>query len=150
MKENRQAVVLEIIRQYPITTQDELIEKLRLRGCSATQATISRDIKSLRLVKALDPNGVYRYMTAQPHNVPSATKFERMFSDAVLHVECAGNIVVCKCIGGMAQAACAAIDTKSWDGLVGTLAGEDTILCIMKQPKQAEELAAQLQPLLHR
>ncbi|MBR7092973.1 MAG: arginine repressor [Clostridia bacterium] len=150
MKDARQAAILEIIRQYPIATQDELIEKLRVRGCAATQATISRDIKSLRLVKALDPNGVYRYMTAQPHNVPSVTKFERVFSDSVQAVDCACNIVVCKCIGGMAQAACAAIDTKSWNGLVGTLAGEDTFLCIMRQPEQAEELVDQLRRLLHR
>lgn len=149
MKQNRQTAILDIIRTYPVTTQEELLLRLRERGVQATQATISRDIKQLRLVKSHDHSGIYRYTAAHAPSVPASSKFERLFADAVLHVEPACNIVVCKCISGMAQAACAALDGRSWNGLVGTVAGDDTFLCVTKQPAQAEELAVQLQRLIH-
>lgn len=148
MKDNRQSAILDIIRNHPVTTQDELLARLRERGLRATQATISRDIKQLRLVKSMNQDGAYCYTVAHTHAAPVSSKFERLFADAVLHVEAACNMVVCKCIGGMAQAACAAVDARAWDGLVGTIAGEDTFVCIMKMPQQADELAAALQQML--
>ena len=111
MKDSRQSAILDIIRNHPVTTQDELLARLRERGLRATQATISRDIKQLRLVKSMNQDGAYCYTAAHTHGTPVSSKFERLFADAVLHVEAACNMVVCKCIGGMAQAACAAFGT---------------------------------------
>ena len=150
MKQDRQSAVLEIIRTTPVATQEELLNHLLQRGYKATQATVSRDIKQLHLIKSTNAQGVYCYMAAPSHSASASTKFERMFMEAVTGAETAGNIVVCKCHGGMAQAACAALDGMHLEGVVGTLAGEDTFLCITRQPEQAEELAAALMRLLHR
>lgn len=147
MKVKRQTKILEIIQNRSIETQDDLIRALEESGYSATQATVSRDIKELRLIKMLDSNGKYSYavMKADGERVP--TKFLSIFQDAVSSIDFAGNLVVVKCLSGMAQAACAAMDSMQWESVVGTLAGEDTFVCITRTNENAAELVEELKKL---
>ena len=149
MKVKRQAKILEIIAARSIETQDELIRALEESGYRATQATVSRDIKELRLIKILDEEGRYCYavMKAGAEQVP--TKFLSIFQDAVCSIDSACNLVVVKCLSGMAQAACAATDSLQWESVVGTLAGEDTFVCITRTPEDAKELVEELKKLQH-
>lgn len=150
MKTKRHAKILEIIQAHSVETQDELLHWLREGGVAVTQATVSRDIKELRLIKTLGNDGRYRYSTVRQENENMSAKFHSLFADAVVHINYAGNIVVIKCLSGMAQAACAAMDAMHWDTVVGTLAGEDTFLCIVKDEDQAIALTTELKKLLNR
>lgn len=138
MKTTRHNKILELINKYPITTQEELIDYLRKDGYEVTQSTISRDIKQLRLTKTLLPDGKYRYQASPSAEKGAKNNFKTIFSSSVISTETAMNIVVVKTFSGMAQAACAAMDMMSFDEIVGTLAGEDTILVICKDIVTAE------------
>ena len=148
VKTKRHAKILEIISSYAVDTQEELLGHLKKAGFDVTQATVSRDIKELRLIKTLGSDGRYRYSTMKQEADGISSKFHSLFSDAVLHIDFAGNIVVIKCHSGMAQAACAAMDSLHWDAVVGTLAGEDTFICLTKDKSQAEGLVTELKKLL--
>ncbi len=136
MKNNRRDVILEIINENPVATQEQLIELLGKRGISATQATLSRDIQQLSLVKQRDENGGYRY--ALP---PAAAAEKGIFSDCVIDVDYAMNTIVLKCRAGMAQGTCAAIDAVKHEGIVGTIAGDDTIFILVRSEADAKRLA---------
>lgn len=148
MKTRRHAKILEIISEYAVDTQEELLKFLRDAGFDVTQATVSRDIKELRLIKTLGPNGTYRYSTVKLENDNISAKFHSLFTDAVVNIDYAGNIVVIKCLPGMAQAACAAFDAMHWGSVVGSLAGEDTFLCITKDENRSVDLVTELKKLL--
>ncbi len=148
MKTKRHAKILEIIHNNPVDTQEELLRWLKDAGFDVTQATVSRDIKELRLIKTLGGDGKYRYSTVKLENDSISSKFHSLFADAVLHIDFAGNIVVVKCLPGMAQAACAAMDSLQWGNVVGTLAGEDTFICITKDENKAIDLVTELKKLL--
>ena len=148
VKTKRHAKILEIISSYAVDTQEELLGHLKKAGFDVTQATVSRDIKELRLIKTLGSDGRYRYSTMKQEADGISSKFHSLFSDAVLHIDFAGNIVVIKCHSGMAQAACAAMDSLHWDAVVGTLAGEDTFICLTKDESQAGGLVTELKKLL--
>ena len=157
MKTKRHAKILEIIHSTPVDTQDELLKRLRECGFDVTQATVSRDIKELRLIKTLDSDGRYRYSTVKQENDHISSKFHSLFSGSLICIEdesgvflidYAGNIVVIKCFVGMAQAVCAAMDSLHWDNVVGTLAGDDTFLCITKNEAQSVELVTELKKLI--
>ena len=137
MKTTRHNKILELINKYQITTQEELIEHLRAEGYDVTQSTVSRDIKQLRLTKTLMPEGKYRYQASPSSEKGAKNNFRTIFSSSVISVEEAMNIVVVKTFSGMAQAACAAMDMMSFDEVVGTLAGDDTIMVVCKTPEQA-------------
>lgn len=147
MKVKRQAKILEIIQSCSIETQDELIRALEKCGYRATQATVSRDIKELRLIKILDGSGKYCYSAMKSGGEQVSTKFMSIFQDAVSSIDFAGNLVVVKCLSGMAQAACAAMDSLQWESVVGTLAGEDTFVCITRTNEDAVELVEELKKL---
>lgn len=151
MKAKRQNKILELIAAHTVTTQEELQSLLEKSGFTATQATISRDIKELRLVKALSPSGGY-YYTAVPNQEREAipVNLNSVFLESVRSVDHAGNFVVVKCFTGMANAVCATIDTGFWNGLVGTIAGDDTIFLLMRTELNAEEFAQQLRDLTSR
>jgi transcriptional regulator of arginine metabolism len=104
----------------------------------------------MRLIKILDTDGRYRYSVERHEGVKISTKFHSLFADAVIFVSYAGNIVVVKCLNGMAQAVCAAMDSLHWEGLVGTLAGDDTFICIAATELRAAELTEELKKLLQR
>lgn len=138
MKTTRHNKILELINKYPITTQEELIEYLRADGYDVTQSTVSRDIKQLRLTKTLLPDGKYRYQASPSSDKGAKNNFKSLFASSVISIERALNIVVIKTFSGMAQAACAALDMMSFDMVVGTLAGDDTIFVVCKDEKNAE------------
>lgn len=144
MKTRRHAKILELISEYAIDTQEELLRLLRQDGFDVTQATVSRDIKELRLIKTLSSEGKYRYTAGKETTKDYSAKFYALLSDSAISVRSACNLVVIKCMTGMAQAVCAAMDSMHWDGAVGTLAGDDTIFIACKSEADAGRLADEL------
>ncbi len=138
MKSNRHVKIVELINKYPITTQDELLEYLRAEGFDVTQSTVSRDIKKLRLSKALDSNGKYRYQAPQAKSHTSHNGFLSIVDTSVVSVDYALNTVVIKTYSGMAQAVCAALDSIEYDSIVGTIAGDDTIFIVCRSEESAK------------
>ncbi|MDE7226166.1 MAG: arginine repressor [Ruminococcus sp.] len=136
MKNHRHDVILEIIAEYDVETQEQLMELLAKRGINAAQATLSRDIQQLSLVKQRDENGVYRYTLPA-----AAAKEKNIFADSVIGVDYALNTIVLKCRAGMAQGTCAAIDSVKHEGIVGTIAGDDTIFILARSEADARKLA---------
>ncbi len=149
MKTTRHNKILELINKFQITTQEELIEHLRAEGYDVTQSTVSRDIKQLRLTKTLMPDGKYRYQASPSSEKGAKNNFHTIFSSSVISIEDAMNIVVIKTFSGMAQAACAALDMMSFDSVIGTLAGEDTIIVVCKTAEHAKDCAAELENYLN-
>ena len=149
MKTTRHNKILELINKFQITTQEELIEHLRAEGYDVTQSTVSRDIKQLRLTKTLMPDGKYRYQASPSSEKGAKNNFHTIFSPSVISIEDAMNIVVIKTFSGMAQAACAALDMMSFDSVIGTLAGEDTIIVVCKTAEHAKDCAAELENYLN-
>lgn len=150
MKTRRHAKILELIKEFDIDTQDELLRYLRENGFDVTQATVSRDIKELRLVKTLSQTGKYKYSTGTDNANDMSSKFYSLFSDSVLSVEAAQNLIVVKCMTGMAQAVCASMDAMYWQGFVGTLAGEDTIFIVCRNDAAALETQEEFRKLISR
>ncbi len=146
MKTRRHAKILELIREHDIETQDELLRHLREAGFDVTQATVSRDIKELRLIKTL--SGRYKYSTGSDGSADMSSKFHSLFTDSALSVDYAMNMLVIKCMNGMAQAVCASMDAMYWKDFVGTLAGEDTILVVCRTEAAAREAMEELQKLI--
>lgn len=136
MKNQRHEIILEIIAEKTVATQGLLIELLEKRGIKATQATLSRDIQELNLLKQRDENGVYRY------TLPAAAVTEKsLFEETVLSVDYAMNTIVLKCRAGMAQGTCASIDSVHHEGIVGTIAGDDTIFILVRSEADAKRLS---------
>lgn len=141
MKMKRQAKILELIEEKDIETQEQLLSELTLHGYATTQATISRDIKELRIIKELGPGGTYRYSTAPKQLEPNLTaKLHNIFKQSVVACDYAQNIVVIKTMPGLASAACSAIDAMNLDMIVGTLAGDDTAFILMRDTAAAAAL----------
>ncbi len=148
MKKERQAKILELISSEPIDTQEELQRKLIELGFDVTQATVSRDIKELRVVKLLDVNGVYRYAVSGQTNAAKSLKYHDLFAHSVISVAYSMNDVVIKCHSGMAQGACAALDMMHCENVLGTLAGDDTIFVITKTEADAKNLVETLKEFI--
>ncbi len=148
MKKSRHEKIKELINKFPIETQDELLKYLKREGFDVTQATVSRDIKELRLVKSLDQNEIYRYMIPKSEDVSAKMNYSEIFHKAVLSIDYAMNDVVIKCHTGMANAACAAIDYMDFDSVVGTIAGDDTIFVITRNESEAQKLCSELSDLI--
>lgn len=137
MKNARQTAILSLIEKYDIETQEDLAARLREMSIVVTQATVSRDIKELRLLKVLSPKGTYKYATSDKGDHGLSERFARMFVDSVLSIQYAGNIIVIKTLSGSANAACEAIDSMRWPEIMGTMAGENTIFVIVHDEKDA-------------
>ncbi len=149
MKMRRHAKILELINLNSVDTQEELLRLLTESNFHVTQATVSRDIKELRLVKTQSPGGGYHYTTGSANSsVDMSFKFHAIFTESVNSVDYAMNTVVVKCYTGMANAACAALDSIRWKGVVGTLAGDDTIFILMRDQATAAEFVEQLRKML--
>lgn len=145
MKPNRQAKILELIECKDIETQEQLLSELEACGFSTTQATISRDIKELRIIKELGPNGMYRYSTASKQAEPTCSaKLNSIFKQSVIACDHAQNIVVIKTMPGLASAACSAIDSMNYDMIVGTLAGDDTAFLLLRDISSANALCSDI------
>ena len=148
MKNNRQRVILEIISNNNIETQHQLIKALEDVGVKSTQATISRDIKELRLIKELTPNGTYRYATATKENEDYSERLRTIFKECAISVAQAQNIVVIKSMPGLANAASSALDNMEIKNLVGTLAGDDTSFIAMADNESARQLCKDIKDLM--
>lgn len=150
MKEKRQAEIIRIITEQAVETQEQLLAHLRLSGIKATQATISRDIKELHLVKEPAGNGAYRYAAVsgkrEHHN--HAGRLRNIFKEGVTSSDAAQNIVVVKTMPGLASAAGAALDGMDIQGFVGSLAGDDTVILIMRTSQDAEEFLEEIREML--
>ena len=151
MKSQRQQMIVKLVGEGIIGTQEELIEALCERGFKVTQATVSRDIKELALIKTTTASGNYRY------SLPSLKKKGMngselsvlgLINDSVRNVDYAGNTVVIKCLSGMAQAVCAKLDDSGIENVVGTLAGDDTIFLLMRTEKDCARLVRELESIL--
>ncbi|TYP51647.1 arginine repressor [Thermosediminibacter litoriperuensis] len=147
MKAKRHMKIREIIREKPIETQEELAEELRKCGFNVTQATVSRDIKELRLVKVLRDNHHYCYSEPDKSTFVS-DKLVRMFRDSIVSIDSAENLVVIKTLSGTAHAAAAAIDGLNWKEIVGTVAGDDTILVVARSKPAVKDLVEKLESLI--
>lgn len=148
MKLNRHQKILELINLYPINTQEELLLKLREEGYVVTQSTVSRDIKSLRLQKALSKDGKYHYTAPEAKPYEMKSSFAGILESSVISADVAANLVVVKTYSGMASAACAAIDSMDFEGVVGSLAGDDTIFIACKGEDCAKSFLLKLKKFL--
>lgn len=149
MKENRQKLILELISKQPVETQQQLQELLEKNGVQCTQATLSRDIHTLGLVKQTEPSGVVRYVV-NPRSMED-NDFKRLLNIvriAARSVEAARNIIVIKALPGLAGAIGSFVDKLEQRGLVGSIAGNDTILLVMKTDEAADDLVQIIQDLL--
>lgn len=148
MKYNRHARILDIIEKHDIVTQDELAEKLREHGMDVTQATISRDIKELRLVKVMDSNGKTKYKAINNDPGVLSEKLLTVLKGGYVSSDYANNILVVKTLPGMAPAIASVIDSLGWMAVVGTIAGDDTIMVVTRAERIAEELQEKILQLL--
>ncbi|QQY80622.1 ArgR family transcriptional regulator [Keratinibaculum paraultunense] len=147
-KYTRQRIILNLINKYEIETQEELAEHLLKQGIDITQATISRDIKELRLVKVLTNTGKYKYATIDTSHKGIYQRLNNIFKSSVLNVEVAENIVVVKTLPGAAQVCASAIDNFNIEGVVGTIAGDDTIFVAIQNIDLMDHVLTSIQNLL--
>jgi len=149
VKTKRQAKILELIASQEIETQNQLMETLLQAGIKSTQATLSRDIKELRLVKELSPRGHYRYVLStrdEPNDYES--RLRKIFRESVTSYAVAQNIIVLKTLPGLASAACSTLDGMEIPNLIGTLAGDDTAFLAMRDNASAEQLCRDIEAML--
>ena len=149
MKNNRQSMILEIISQENIETQEQLLARLQERGIVSTQATISRDIKQMHLIKEPVGQGVYKYaVSGNRTKLNFAEKLRTIFRESITSIEYAQNIVVLKTMPGLASAACSALDNMDISYMVGSLAGDDTAFLVMRDMESAEIFCEEIKEML--
>ena len=148
MKRQRHRMILEIIENQAIETQEALSEALRKYGFDVTQATVSRDIKELRLFKVMGDDGVYRYAVAERSEQGLTERLRRVFAETVQSVDYACNQIVIKTLPGGAHAAAEMVDTIRWKEVVGTLAGDNTILVILRTVEDAPEVVERFKGMM--
>lgn len=132
MKINRHAKIVELINKHRIETQEELAEYLNKEGFKVTQATVSRDIRDLKLTKVPTDDGKQRYAVHQKDESEMSEKYIRVLKDGFVSMDMAQNILVIKTVSGMVSAVCAALDAMRWNEIVGSIAGDDTIMCAIR------------------
>ena len=149
MKKDRQSAILHIIESTDIETQNQLIAELSLMDIESTQATVSRDIKDLHLIKVLTPQGCYRYsVSSAPDTLTNASRLKAIFKESVTSYANAQNIVVIKTLPGLAPAACSAIDSMGIKTIVGSIAGDDTGFLAMTNVEAAEQFCREIEEML--
>ena len=140
MKNLRQKKILELIEQYDIDTREALITKLKESGFSVTQTTVSRDINQMKLIKAVTASGSYKYVTPDVRRENNKAVMNATLTEAVIKIEAAQNIVVVKTLSGMANAIAVCVDSFNHDNIVGSVAGDDTIIIVTKTAEIAEKM----------
>ena len=149
MKNDRQTMILEIISQENIETQEQLLSRLQERGVSSTQATISRDIKQMHLIKEPVGHGVYKYaVSGNRTKLNFAEKLRTIFRESITSIDSAQNIVVLKTMPGLASAACSALDNMDISYMVGSLAGDDTAFLVMKDTESGAIFCEEIKEML--
>ncbi len=149
MRYSRQNKIIELISNYEIDTQDRLVSMLKDCGYEVTQATISRDIKELQLVKTLTSSGKYKYSIHKSQDMPVSDRFVKIFRETITSVDASGNIIVVKTLSGCANAAGEAIDTSNFDHIIGSLAGDNTLLLIADSPQNVPQILDNFDKMLH-
>lgn len=137
MKAKRQRRIIELISEYQIETQEELAKMLIGSGFRVTQATVSRDIRELNLLKTSTGNGGQKYVVPTTTIITNESKYMRVLNDGILSMQCAENMLVIKTVSGMAMAVGAAVDAMNIKEIVGCIAGDDTIMCVITSAKDA-------------
>lgn len=149
MRYSRQNKIIELISNYEIDTQEKLVSMLRECGYEVTQATISRDIKELQLVKTLAASGKYKYAIHKSQDMPVSDRFVKIFRETITSVNASGNIIVVKTLSGCANAAGEAIDTSNFEHIIGSLAGDNTLFLIADSPNNVAEILEDFDKMLH-
>ena len=148
MKTVRQVAILDIIEKQEIETQEELASSLNARGIRVTQATVSRDIKELRLLKVLTPSGKYKYATGDQADNNLTDRFIRMLAESLLSVSSANNLIVVKTLSGSANVAAEALDSMHWPEVLGTLAGDNTVLLIIRSNEETIPVPSRIREMM--
>ncbi len=148
MKSKRHAKILEIITKYHIETQEELSDRLEQEGFHVTQATVSRDIRELKLTKVAGKTGRQKYVALGESHADMGEKYVRIFKDGFVSMDMAQNILVIKTASGMAMAVAAALDAMNCNEIVGSIAGDDTIMCAVRTVEETELLMAHLRKVM--
>ncbi|MCT4565264.1 MAG: arginine repressor [Maledivibacter sp.] len=148
MKYSRHAKILEIIENHEVETQEELAEFLKQNGFNVTQATVSRDIKELRLIKVLTKTGQYKYAAIKQQDSMISDRLIKIFRDSVLAIDYSGNIIVLRTLSGAANAAAEAIDVLGLKGITGTIAGDNTIFILVSETVDKNEIIAEFNKLI--
>lgn len=149
MKVARHAKILELIENYDIETQDELAQKLRDAGFVVTQATVSRDIREMKLTKIATENGKQKYSAISGMDTEIAERLIRVFREAVVKMDFAQNMIVIKTLEGMGMAVGVALDNMQNSEILGTIAGDDTVFCVVKTQHQAASIIEKLYRIIH-
>ena len=148
MRYPRQEKIIELILQNEVDTQEKLAELLKESGFDATQATVSRDIRELQLVKTLAPSGKYKYIFPEQTARQTSDRYTKVFKDTVQTVASSGNLIVIKTLTGCANAACESIDSLDFPHILGTIAGDNTVLIVCDDPKNLTALTLRFKELL--
>ncbi len=149
MKPGRQSKIIELVGKYEIETQEELASMLQDAGYQVTQATISRDIRELKLIKVATESGKQKYVVISGHEANVSEKYIRVLCDGLISIDMAQNIIVVKTVSGMAMAVAAALDSLHLDGVLGCIAGDDTIMCAVKTIEDTEHVVEKINRLIH-
>lgn len=148
MKSERHAKIVELIKKFDIDTQEELADRLNKEGYNVTQATVSRDIRELKLTKVSDGSGKQKYVVPGGRDGIGNDRFIRILREAYISVDMAQNILVVKTVAGMAMAVAAAIDAMEWNEVVGCIAGDDTIMCAVRTVEDTKNLMEKIRRLV--
>ena len=148
MKKSRHQKIIELVGRMRIGTQEELADILIKEGYKVTQATVSRDIKELKLSKVAGNDGVQYYQIIEKEEQVYSEKYIRVLREALMSMDTAGNLLVIRTMSGMANAVAAALDQFRLEKIVGTLAGDDTIMCAMKNAQDAEHIKKRIQEIM--
>jgi len=148
MKAKRQALIREIVEAQSIQTQEELAEALRVHGMVVTQATVSRDIREMHLLKVLAEDGSYRYATMEKGDTGVSDRLIRMLSDSVVEMDSANNLIVIRTLPGSAHVAAEAVDNLKWPEVLGTIAGDNTILVIVRANDEVEAVIKRFRSII--
>ena len=148
MKTERHARIIDLINMYEIDTQEELAARLNEAGYGVTQATVSRDIRALKLTKVTGKDGKSHYAVLEEHVPVLGDKYTRVMREALVSMDAAQNLVVLHTVPGMAMGVAAALDAMKWEELLGCIAGDDTILCAARSEVKAREVLHKLSEML--
>ena len=150
MKVARHEKIKELIQQYDIDTQEELASRLNEAGFKVTQATVSRDIRALKMMKVTGKDGKSRYVILQELPTEMGEKYTRVLHDALLTIDQGQNILVIRTVPGMAMGVAAALDALNWEEILGSIAGDDTVMCVARTLEAASSVAERLKSILQK
>ena len=149
MKVARHEKIKELIQKYEIDTQEELAARLNEAGFRVTQATVSRDIRALKMTKVAGKNGKSYYAILKEFPVELGDKYTRVLHDALMSIDQGQNIIVIHTVPGMAMGVAAALDALKWEEILGSIAGDDTVMCAARNTEQAASVVKRLKSILH-